>query len=91
MLCTDQYGYLVQCAPAQAASGPSTTTIAFVICVWALSVFLAAKLSQSKGYGTAVGVIGGICLGVIAVIFYALIPAKKLPETTSTVAEGTQA
>lgn len=62
----------------QGTSGGSAVSpaLVFVICLSVVACALSVKLARHKGYGTAAGLIGGLCLPIIAVIFFAIVPAK---------------
>lgn len=73
----DATGTLIPLVHASAGgSGGVSPALVFVICLSVLACALSIKLARHKGYGTAAGVIAGVCLPIIAVIFFALVPAK---------------
>lgn len=58
------------------ASGLPMTTITFAILIATACLVLCVKLARHKGYGTGAGVLMGLLLPVIGVIFFALVPPK---------------
>lgn len=65
----------------EAAPFWTTPTFSVLLLIAVACLVLCIKLAKHKGYGTAAGVIVGLLIPVIGVIFFALVPAKTTPET----------
>jgi len=51
----------------------------FVIAgIWLAVAFWVATLASAKGYGWVKGALSGLIFGLLALIFYALMPDRKL-------------